>query len=227
MTEIKIINNKKKLKGILEFPLSTIITARRQSGKSYLLRNIIESIWKDYKAIYVYCPTACLSSDWDKFKEKKYSKVFEFIDEPDKDDIREIFNVMKDMKMSSMKSKKKFDEKILLIFDDTTELYNNQKASDIFNTLATKGRHVNISYILTCHQWHWLPTGLRANSCQKIFFKINNEREMENISKEVSTSTANSDDIQNIINSHCKNYNSLLIKDNSDITDFFLLSKDI
>jgi len=226
-TELKIVKKPSQLKNILEFPLSLVITAKRQSGKSVLLRKMIDSIWKDYFAIYVFSPTACLSSDWDQFKTKKYSKVFEFIDEPDKEMVEDIFETMLIMKKGKIKDKKKFNEKVLLIFDDTTEMYSNHSASDIFNRLSTKGRHVNISFILTCHMWHWMPTGMRQNTLQKIFFRINNNKEMENISKECANATAEKDDIENIINEQAKDYNAIMLKETSEDTEFYLLSRNI
>lgn len=223
MTELTIINNKKKLKEILEFPISLVVSARSQSGKSVLLRKMLKEIWKDYSAIYILSPTCLLSDDWDEFKKKKYSKVIEFIDEPTNDFVEGLFEGMKELKTENPKLK----DKILIIGDDITDMYNSQSAGNIMNKLAWCGRHVAISFIFACHKFIGLPTILRTNARQKLFFNIQNNREKEIVIDECSTATLPSSVIESILDEHAKDYNSIMIKDGPSESKVYKLSRDI
>lgn len=223
MTDLNIIKSKKKLKEIMQFPISLAICARSQSGKSVLLRKILKEIWKDYFAIYILSPTCLLSDDWEEFKKGKYKKVIDFIDEPSKEFVEGIFETMKELYTEKPNLKKR----VLIIADDAQEMYETQGAGDILNKLAYLGRHVGISYMMSAHKWKGLSRLFRINSRQKLFFRVNNNQELKGICDEIQTGTLKSEDAEDMINTHCRNYSSILIKDTDAESSMFLLDRDI
>ena len=62
-----------KLSNILERPLSCIISAKRFSGKTFLIKEILndQEIKKRYDEIYVFTDTSLLDDTWKQIKTRK------------------------------------------------------------------------------------------------------------------------------------------------------------
>ena len=156
-------------KQLFEFPLQLAIVGRSRSGKSYLLRNgIIPSIIGQYDSVIVYSPTIHgVDKGWVNFK-KKYGKKVTLIDEIVPKDIAYFIDeIGRRIKLKGVKTK------FLFIFDDITT-YLTPSNSSFFATLATRGRHFNISYIITAHKYKAMNPLIRGNLRQRIFFFCKN-----------------------------------------------------
>ena len=167
-------------KQLFSFPLQLIITGRSRSGKSYLVRNnILPHVINQYGAVIVYSPSAHLDAGWKSLKKKYPNKVTLISDIVDKD-IANFIHAIGERKVKGKKTK------FLFIFDDITTFLTPSNSS-FFATLATRGRHLNISFIITSHKYKAFNSLLRNNAPQQIFFKITTALELNSISEELAT----------------------------------------
>ena len=205
-----------------KFPLQLIITGRTRSGKSFLLRQrILPAIFKEYDGIFILSPTSNLDAGWNKFKKtltKKQRKNLVFIDEFNEDQILELIRLIGDSKKEGGK------EKYLFVCDDITDILTPSKRS-FFSKMAIKGRHFNISYIITTHKYNSVNTLIRTNATKKIFFKINQKRELDTIKEENSTVDVTEEDIESMLNMCTGDYASLLIENGAHDDDYSCISK--
>ncbi len=186
-----------------ECPMSTVMVAPRYSGKTFLLVHMLndKTVNTLFDLIIVFSPTATLDEQWQQLRNKEVVLLDEF-----KEDY--LSNLLDNIKEDASNGLPK--QKILLILDDLADVYRQDKKS-LLNTLAIKGRHYGISYILTSQKYKLLPHTIRTNSRQKLFFKVNNKSEMTAIVQEQSTRETNEDDLRDMLDTHTKDYGYLLI----------------
>ena len=166
------------LETLLKFPLQLAITGKTRSGKTHLLKEqILPKIMDDYDMVYIFSPTSKLDESWKKYisklSDKDYAKVQRFADFT----LEEVDSLIDNISKNKMLGD---DARYLMIYDDCTDLYSSSNR-DIFSKLAFRGRHANISYILTSHKWKCFNPLIRGNLGIKIFFKIRNEKEIKSI----------------------------------------------
>ena len=159
--------------------LALVLNARRFSGKTFLIKELLNSKkFKDvYDEIYVFSDTGYLDETW---KQVKNKEMF-IIDKYEEDKFNEF---VKDIKKENKDRKKK--KKILVIIDDLIEIYSTKRNNPIA-LLATRGRHFGISFILTTQKYNRVPPEIRSNTTSKVFFKISNGREMKSIVDDTSS----------------------------------------
>lgn len=184
-------------------PMSTVMIAPRYSGKTYLLVQMLNDkiVNTLFDLIIVFSPTATLDEQWQKLTNKEVVLLDDFKEEY-------LSNLLENIKDDASNGLKK--QRILLILDDLADVYRQDKKS-LLNTLAIKGRHFGISYILTSQKYKLLPHTIRTNSRQKLFFKVNNKSEMTAIVQEQSTRRTSEDNLRDILDAHTENYGYLLI----------------
>ena len=72
--------------------------------------------------------------------------------------------------------------KILIIFDDMiSHVMSDKKAQQILKHLFIRCRKLNISLYFLTHSYFSVPKDLRLNCTHYILFKLNNKRELQNI----------------------------------------------
>ena len=190
-------NMLKKYRDKFTFPLQLVICGRSRSGKSYLLRNrILPAIYKEYEAVYIISPTAKLDKGFkedfiNKLPKKHQDKIY-LIDEFSEDSIQNLIELIEDNKIQGS------DDKYLIILDDITDQLNQSNRS-FFSKLAIRGRHANISYIITTHKYIALNRLIRNNARTKIFFKINSPPELKQVIDELISQEASKDRIEQML----------------------------
>lgn len=102
-------------------------------------------------------------------------------------------------------------ETYLIILDDLADKFRMDKSS-VLNKLAIKSRHYQISYIFVSQKYRLLPPSIRVNSLVKVFFKINNQKEMDAISEELSSRYIPEDKLKELIDQSTKDYNYFTLK---------------
>lgn len=203
-------------KQLFSFPLQLIITGRTQSGKSYLVRKrIIPNIVNQYNAIFVYSPSVNIDEGW-KIVKRKYPGKVSLISDINNKDITFFIDEIRKRK------EKGKSNKYLFIFDDITTFLSPSNSS-YFALLATRGRHLNISYIITTHKYKALNPLLRSNAQYQIFFKITTNLEMASITDEVATVDNPPHVIKKLLESCTGSHNALLIKKGGEDDSYFCL----
>ena len=99
----------------------------------------------------------------------------------------------------------------LIILDDLADKFRMDKSS-VLNKLAIKSRHYQISYIFVSQKYRLLPPSIRVNSLLKVFFKINNQKEMDAVAEELSSRYLPEDKLKELIDESTKDYNYFLLK---------------
>jgi hypothetical protein len=151
----------------LNHPFRVMFYAPSYSGKTTLITNMIKDKNTNLKPtfkknIFVFQPTAFSDKSYEGLVPDK--NVFENYDEKT---ITEIMKESKDLIKGSeaVKGSKKFP--VLMIFDDAIlEVDNNRKG--LMSLLFTKGRHYNISVILTSQQAKLAIPTWRLNASHNI-----------------------------------------------------------
>ena len=205
-----------KYKEKFEFPVQLVITGRTRSGKSYLLRKrILPSIWKDYEAIYIISPTAKLDMGYKEFidslPKKKQDNIY-LIDEFTEGSIQNLIELIGDNKKMGSK------DKYLIILDDITDILSASHRS-FFSQLAIKGRHYNLSYIITTHKYRALNRLIRNNAGTKIFFRINSPPEYKSVVDELISQDATKQQIEEMIDNSTGDFKAFVVQHgaNTDI----------
>lgn len=131
---------------------SSIICGSRRSGKSYLVKYLFKK--NKFNEKFDYIIIMCNSSELEKYKE--YVKGELFFHEFDPDVIDRLF-ILADH------NKENYNEKnYLIILDDS--ISNTQLYSQSLDRIFSRGRHSNISLILTTQKMSMASTMSRSNS---------------------------------------------------------------
>ena len=181
------------------------LIAKRNSGKSVLLKHLVNSEKHKFHKIFVLCPTEKINrfysdivSDeciFDNYDEKWMNKLID--------------------KMTEINANKPTKERkhILLILDDCVSDTNFHQSPTI-KKLFLRGRHINISLLITTQYIYLISPSMRNNidwvMCgqmnQQSIFLLTNEYLSGNISKE---------EFVKMYNRCTKDYNFLVINNNS------------
>ena len=142
------------------------LVAKRNSGKSVLLKYLVKEEIQNFKKIFVICPTNCINGFYDDWIEPNC--VFEDYDEEWTEKL--IY------KMSNLNKGKNNDtaDHILLILDDCCS-DTKFHASKSIKKLFSRGRHSFISIIITCQMLHHIPPLCRNNSDFLLVGQLNNQ----------------------------------------------------
>lgn len=143
------------------------ITAKRNSGKSQLLRYLVsDAIEKNYyKKIFVICPTQSINGFYTDLIDSK--NMFSSYDD------EWIEKLMENMGKVNKGKNNETAQHVLLILDDVcSDIALHQ--SPTFKQLMTKGRHYFISVIITCQYINHVPPSCRANCDFILTGQLNN-----------------------------------------------------
>jgi len=191
----------KKWDKIFKQPLSCFISAPRQSGKTTLVKKIIENTGKNYDIIGIYTNTGRMDDTW-KDVEKKRNVILD--SEFDKAKIEQLLDFVKPHVESGGKRLK-----VLLVLDDLTNEYSTGR-KDILNKLAFCSRHYGISYIFTSHRYMSMSPLIRENSLTCVFYSPATQQEVKKIGEDFTTRTSSSDDIVEMVEG-LERYHALVV----------------
>lgn len=160
------------LRTIFDIPMSCIVSARRFSGKSFLVKSLLNSkYFKDtFDEIYVFSSTAELDETWNSLKNPKVVLTSELNND-------ELQNILGSLEKEYTQTGTK--KQILIIVDDFIEKFNSSK-ENVLNKIIVKGRHFGINTIYCSQKYSAFPPIMRNNAMVKIVFKMNNKIEYSN-----------------------------------------------
>lgn len=140
----------------VKFPCSMIVTGKTKSGKTYFTRALMHKSQKEFDYIIIYSSTADISGDFDDFQKKYSKKVLIITDET------VFINMLNDDSFNDSVLNEKKIRKLIVIDDfiGFIDLHKNKK----FDSLASRGRHLNISVIYLTQHIFCLTPCIRLNS---------------------------------------------------------------
>lgn len=203
-----------ELSKIFDLPLSCIISARRFSGKTYLLKTLLNSDYfkKTFDEIYIFSSTATIDDTWDSLKNKKVVLRDEL-------DLSQLENVLTSLKLDYELSGEK--KQVLLIIDDFMDKFSASK-NNTLNKIMFKGRHYGLSCIYTTQKYTGLPPLIRNNALVKIVFKMNNKLEFNKFIDENSTIDTPEEELTKLVNTATESkYHYFLVKESNGNIDYY------
>lgn len=162
--------------------------ARSQMGKTTLLIKLLKFFWlKQFKKIYIFCPTFKQDTKWsdiDKFVKSKQVVVYPEVKE----------NLLK--KIWKFCQKKKVSDPnyhTLILMDDCVGQDDFKTNSDkgIVNKLVCKGNHCNISTIYSVQKITNVSTTMRLQSEGLLAFYMSSIKEKNCLFQEFGMGTSN------------------------------------
>ena len=186
-------------KVLKRIPLAMCIIGKRRSGKTKLLIDMLNSKYfkKTFDQIFLFSPTVSLDKSFESVKNEAVVG-YDFYSEEVIEDI---------LKLQKMKGDNRKD--ILIILDDLAEKLKGRRGN-VLEQLATKGRHFNCSFIFTSQKYNAIPTVIRNNTDEIIFFRVSNNQELKTISEEYQSKDLTID-FEDLLYSQTKGYDYLLI----------------
>lgn len=131
------------------------LVAKRNSGKSYLLRYLVLAERKQFTRIFCICPTERLNRFYSSFIEDK-----DVFDEYSEEWVEKLITTMTKLNGGKPKAQHK---RILLILDDVIA-DTNMHQSKTLKKLYARGRHLSISIIVTTQHLTAISPLMRTNS---------------------------------------------------------------
>jgi len=186
-------------KEIFQHPFSCLITAPRGSGKSNLVVNLLnrpDLLKNKFDEIYYFSPTIYLDQTLEHLNNKKIFKCDEISND-------KLNNLLESVKEDEER------QKILIVLDDCIEFVNNKKSSAI-NKLFFKGRHFSISVVVITQKYKAVNPLLRQNALLHIFFRPNNNQELDAIVNELNNRKLPENKLREIFNKYTQNYDFII-----------------
>jgi len=152
------------------------ILAPTGSGKSYLLRDILSKIHKNYENIYLMCPTAKFQTVYDYFPDKN------IIDHFDEEFLVNLFDE-RTKKFERSKKEKKEVKKVMVILDDVVS-DKEYTRSKIMDKLSISARPVGITIVILSQYFSRIKPMHRTNLRLFIGFDVDNMNELEKFTSE-------------------------------------------
>ena len=181
------------------------LCAKRNSGKSQLMRYIIMMSKHQFKKIFVICPTEQINRFYQGLVDEK--NIFESYNE------EWIQKLMKELSKANDGKKDSDASHILLILDDCCSDTNFHQ-SKTFKQLFTKGRHYKISLMITAQYPYHIPPICRVN-CDYICVGKLNTQGIEILTKEFLMGDITKKEFLKMYYNSTNDYKFLLINNNS------------
>ena len=172
-------NHNEKCPYIPDHPYRILIIGGSGSGKTNILLNVITD-QKDIDKIYLYardfseskCEYLIKNRENAGIKYLNNSKAF-----------FECSNTMDDVYENINDYNPNRRRKILIVFDDMiADIMTNKKFQAILKELFIRCRKINISLLFITQSYFSVPKDVRLNSTHYLIMKINNKKELQNIS---------------------------------------------
>lgn len=183
-------------------PLSMLLIGKRRSGKTNLLIKMLNSkhFIDNFQKVFIFSPTVELDETWESIRDYPSKRDIILFDKFDESIIEDILQLQR-----------KSDEDVLIILDDFAEKLKGKRGNTL-EQLATKGRHFNTSFIFTSQKYNAVPSIIRNNVDEVIFFKVSNNLELKTIVDENDNKDLkNVGGFENLLLNNTKDYDYLLI----------------
>jgi hypothetical protein len=170
----------------LKFPSLTIIAGMSESGKTNLMKHLIRLHASKFHRIVVLCPTLDLQSSYECIDPNC------LIREPSSGDIEKI-----------MEQQSKFPNlRTMLILDDC--LGSVRFRDNVFDRLASSGRHYNISTFIIIQDLKKITPTIRDNA--KVMYVTKLKSHSLEACFDISNGFTNKSEFLTYINSNCRNH---------------------
>jgi hypothetical protein len=195
---------------------TTSLVAKRGSGKSVLLKYLVDLQKREFAKIYVICPTESVNSFYSSMVEKNC-----IFDEWNEEWAEQLIKTMTKENAGTSKADKK---NVLLILDDVMSDTNFHQ-SPALKKLYMRGRHINIGVITTQQYLHNLPPVCRNNSDWVISGQMNRQS-VQLLAEEYLSGDLEKPEFIKMYNLATKDYgflviNNTSIKDNDDLNQIY------
>jgi hypothetical protein len=180
-------------------------TAKRNSGKSQLLRYLVTCSKNRFSKIFVICPTESVNHFYSDLVPA--SNIFPQYKEEWVESL-----ISKMTEINSGKNDKEAKH-ILLILDDCCS-DSNFHQSKTLKKLATRGRHIKIAVMITCQYIYQIPPVIR-NNCDYIYVGQMNQQGLKLLTDEFLMGNIDKKGFVDLYHNNTNDYNFLVINNNS------------
>ena len=195
---------------------TVICCGKRNSGKSVILKHLVELEKDQFEKIFVICPTESINRFYKDIVDEKC--IFDSYNEVWTD------KLIDKLTTANADTPKEELKKVLLIFDDILSDIDFHQ-SPAMKKIFTRGRHLGLSIICTAQYLYQLPPICRCNSDFVLVGSMNNQSK-NLLCDEFLAGSLDRKQFINLYNKATKDYNFLLInnnnvKDNDDIDQIY------
>jgi len=188
--------------------------ARRNSGKSYLLRYLLSLEIDKFKKVFCCCPTEAVNHFYSKFIPEN-----QIMDKYDDAWCGKLINKLTEHTKTT--NKKSY---VLLILDDCISDANFHNSPNL-EKILTRGRHLGLSCLITSQRCTGIPPIVR-NNCNYIFCGQMNRKSVDIIADEFMCGDLDRNQFLKLYNKSVQNYNFFVInansvKDSSDLNQIY------
>ena len=182
-----------KYEHVSKLPTRSIINAASGSGKTVLIQSLILDIYRNcFSRIYIFSPSIELDDTFLPVKKYISENLTEtegeqiYFSDFDGEAVQNILDTQKHIihhQKKDPKTKRLFS--ILLIFDDVADnkAIHNDKA---LNSCFTRGRHSQVSTILSTQKYNAVSTIIRTNMDSMYLFRLRNANDLQAVIDELS-----------------------------------------
>jgi len=183
-----------KYQQVPKIPLRGLLLAPSGSGKTVLLTNMILNIYRGcFERIYVFSPSINVDQTWAEGKTYQKQEMLAdetkeqlYFDHYNSDDLQNIIDTQHKeiLKMKERKQTKLVS--ILVVVDDFADDPTFTRHSKLLHSLFTRGRHNQISTLVSTQKFAAIAPIIRVNSTFMIVYRLRNNRDLESFLEEVS-----------------------------------------
>lgn len=182
-----------KHKHVPELPLRMVCLGPSGSGKTVFMVSLILDIYpRAWERVYVFSPTVNLDSTWNKVKEysRDVLRVPEheqcFFDTWDEEAVQGILHKQHEITKMSKERKLKRLFGCLVIVDDFADDPRVVRGSKAIHELFVRGRHAQISTIVSVQKYRVLNPIIRVNATDLVVFRLRSLHELDAVIDENS-----------------------------------------
>ena len=179
------------------------VVAKRNSGKSQLIRYIVSQNRDKFEKIFVICPTEQINNFYSELVEKNC-----IFDEWSEEWAEDLIKQMTEINTKRNQDKKE-RKNVLLLLDDLMADYDFSQ-SKALKKIYQRGRHINISVLATCQYIYNLPPPARNNADFCIVGQMNRQS-VQLLTDEYLTGGLAKDEFIELYNKATVDYGFLII----------------
>ena len=179
---------------VQKLPVRGILLGPSGAGKGVLLQNMILDIYRDcFERVYIFSPSINVDHTWLPVKSYLDNKINLSEDEPplyydtyDPENLQAIIDTQRKIveHQKTKKSNKLFS--ILVIVDDHADDPSFSRSSKLLHSLFTRGRHSQISSLVSTQKFAALSPLIRVNADSLYVFRLRNYQDLAMFLEEVS-----------------------------------------
>jgi hypothetical protein len=192
---------------------TTTLVGKRCSGKSFLLKWLVEQHKDDFHKIFVICPTETINGFYQRDGFVPPEHIF---DEYSEEWTERLINSMTKINRGKLQGDETAKH-VLLILDDLVADHNFHQSPSL-KKLFVRGRHIFISIIITAQYLNCIPPVARINSDYVCVGQLN-KAGLDILCEEYIRAGMTKEEFVDIYKNNTRNYSFLLINNNSVKTD--------